>query len=264
MGLCKKLLAISFKERAVFRFDYILSTVFSFLYIALMIFIWKGLYGGQAEAINGITLNSMIAYSIFSRLTEGIASSSVMDDLNESIVDGSVSSFLLLPIGLKKYMFAKSVMNNLFWTVYNVLPSVLIAAIFFHFQMEFRPAPLLLYLISLMMGAGISFLTSFLFGLSCIWLKNSFFLNNFTNVLMSLFSGGMVPIWFFPDILKGISAILPFRYIVFEPVSILLNTKSLTEIFSVLAIQTVWIGILFCAVTFVWNRGRSKLMIQGG
>lgn len=57
---------------------------------------------------------------------------------------------------------------------------------------------------------------------------------------------------------------LPFRYIVFEPVAILLNTKSFGETVFVLEMQLLWIAVLFCAVTFAWHRGRTKIMIQGG
>ena len=64
MRLCRKILAISFKEKSIFRFDYIVGTVFAFLYIVLKVYLWKGLYGTGGKAIGGITLNSMIVYSI--------------------------------------------------------------------------------------------------------------------------------------------------------------------------------------------------------
>lgn len=46
MRLCRKILAISFKEKSIFRFDYIVGTVFAFLYIVLKVylverFIWN-------------------------------------------------------------------------------------------------------------------------------------------------------------------------------------------------------------------------------
>ncbi|MDE6636355.1 MAG: ABC-2 family transporter protein, partial [Lachnospiraceae bacterium] len=99
---------------------------------------------------------------------------------------------------------------------------------------------------------------------SVIWFRNAFFLNNINSVLLNLFSGATVPIWFFPRGLKALSDFLPFRYIVFEPVSILLGTKDSSEIIFVLWMQILWIAILYSAVTFIWNRGRHKIMIQGG
>lgn len=264
MRLCRKILAISFKEKSIFRFDYIVGTIFAFLYIVLKVYLWKGLYGTDGRDIGGITLSNMIAYSIIAGFTEGVTKTTVMKDLNDSVLDGSVSASLLLPIGLKKYMFIQSVTRNLFHTVYGMVPSVAAAMLVFGFHISIRPENLLLYFCSVCMGIVINFLYHFLFGSSVIWLRNSFFLNNINSVLLSLFSGAFVPIWFFPAGLKALSRFLPFRYIVFEPAAILADSKSVEEALTVLGMQMLWIVLLFCAVTLVWNRGRHKIMIQGG
>lgn len=264
MGLCKRILAISFKEKSIFRFDYIVSTLFAFLYIVLKVYIWKGLYGINSGAVNGILLNDMIVYSILAGFTEGVTKTSVMNDLNDGVLTGSISSNLLLPIGLKKYMFINSLTKNLFWTIYGVIPSVTVAILFFGFHVNITIFNFLMYGISVAMGIVINFLYNFLFGSSVIWFRNSFFLNNINSVLLNLFSGTLVPLWFFPKGLKTLSNFLPFRYIVFEPISILLNTKNYNEIMFVLFMQLIWIMFLFGAVTLIWNRGRHKLMIQGG
>lgn len=264
MGLCKKILAVSFKEKAVFRFDYVVKTMFSFFYIVLKVSLWKGLYGAGGEAVNGIVLNDMIVYSILSSFTEGVTRTSVMNDLNDSVLDGSISSQLLLPVGLKKYLFINSVTKNIFWTVYGTVPSVLAAMLFYGFRVKIGFFHLVLYIVSVGMGILINFLYNFLFGSSVIWLRNSFFLKNINSVFLNLFSGALVPLWFFPQSLKALSDFLPFRYIVFEPIAILLNTKNYEETLNVLSMQLLWIILLFCAVTVVWHRGRNRLMIQGG
>ncbi len=44
MGLFRRSLIISFKEKSIFRFDYLVGTVFAFFYIVLKVSLWKGLY----------------------------------------------------------------------------------------------------------------------------------------------------------------------------------------------------------------------------
>ena len=161
-------------------------------------------------------------------------------------------------------MFLESVTKNIFWTVYGIVPSVLMAVLLFDFRLEIRILNLAVYALSLIMGILINFLYNFLFGSSVIWFRNSFFLDNINSVLQKLFSGAMVPLWFFPGGLKTVSDYLPFRYIVFEPTAILLNTGGAGKMISVLGMQVLWIVLLFCAVTLVWHRGRNKIMIQGG
>ena len=81
MGLFRRSLIISFKEKSIFRFDYLVGTVFAFFYIVLKVSLWKGLYGAGGTEIGGIALNSMIAYSIIAGFTEEITKTSVMRGL---------------------------------------------------------------------------------------------------------------------------------------------------------------------------------------
>ncbi len=264
MRLCAKMLTISWKEKSIYRFDYFIGTIFAFLYLVLKVYLWRGLYGGSGENVNGVVLNDMIVYSIAAGFAEGVTKTSVMNDLNNSVLNGSISVHLLLPVGLKKYMFMQSVSRNVFQTICRVAPSVLAAVLVFDLQADIRPGSLGLYLCSVGMGILINFLYHFLFGSSVIWFRNSFFLNNFNSVLWNLFSGALIPLWFFPEKLRALSELLPFQYILFEPVAILVEGKSPLEVMPVLGMQLFWICVLSGAVTFVWRCGRRKLMIQGG
>lgn len=131
MGLICKSLAVSFKEKSIFRFDYLVGTVFAFFYTVLKVYLWKGLYGAEVKEIPVVSASGR-------------------------------------------------------------------------------------------------------------------------------------PVWFFPEGLKALSVFLPFRYIVFEPTAILVSAKSCEETVTVLAMQLVWIAVLYGAAAFVWSRGRRRLMIQGG
>lgn len=264
MGLFCKSFAVSFKEKSIFRFDYLVGTVFAFFYIVLKVSLWKGLYGAEGKEVGGIALNSMITYAIIAGFTEGVTKTSVMKEINDSVVDGTISVNLLLPMDLKKYLFIRSLTRGLFQTIYAVLPSAAAAMLLFGFRMSIRPINLIYYFCSVCMGIVINFLYQFLFGSTVIWLRNSFFLGNINSVLLSLFSGAFVPIWFFPEGLKTLSVFLPFRYIVFEPTAILVSVKSCEETAAVLMIQLVWIVVLSGSASLVWNRGRHRLMIQGG
>ena len=124
MGLFRRSLIISFKEKSIFRFDYLVGTVFAFFYIVLKVSLWKGLYGAGGTEIGGIALNSMIAYSIIAGFTEEITKTSVMKELNDSVVDGTISGHLLLPMGLGRYLFIRSLTRGIFHTMYAILPSV--------------------------------------------------------------------------------------------------------------------------------------------
>lgn len=264
MNLYRVMLVNTFKTKAAFKFDYIAGTIFSFLYIILKIYIWKGLYGDDNTAIQGIYLSDMIAYSIISSFTQGITRSTVMGDMNDMVLNGDISLQLLLPLGLKKHMLLSGLTNNIFGIIYQTVPPFLMAILLYGISFQFSILNFLFYLLAISFGFFINFLYNFALGSSVIWLRNSFFLDNVNSLLFQLFSGSLVPIWFFPDWMNLLGNFLPFKYIVFEPIAILLNKKSGTEILYVFLIQMIWMVLLLILSEVIWARGKKKLMIQGG
>jgi ABC-2 type transport system permease protein len=190
--------------------------------------------------------------------------SDVMNHLNASFLDGSISLRLLLPLGYRTYYFLSNLSENLFWSIYQSLPPILVAIVFFGLRFDLTPQRLGLYCVSVMLAFFISFLFSFIMGTSVIWLKNSFFLENLRSLVLRLFSGAIVPLWFFPGWLNSASNFLPFRYIIFEPISILLGKTPMEQIPAVLMMQTLWIAILFGLMSFIWAMARKHIMVQGG
>ena len=91
MRLWRKIFILSFREKSVYRFDYLIGTLFSFLYIILKIYLWKGVYAGTGEAVKGIVLGDMVAYSVLAGFTGGITKTSVMQDFNESVCTWTAS-----------------------------------------------------------------------------------------------------------------------------------------------------------------------------
>ena len=264
MALYKRLLINGFKAKIAFRADYLIDVVFSFCYIALQIFIWRGLYGSSGEARMGIVLGDMVAYTILASITRMLTNANVMLDLNKTVQDGSVSMRLLLPLGFRMYYFLSTLSENLFWSLYRSLPPILVAIGFFGLRFTLDPQRLGLYCLSVMLAFGIHFMYSFIMGMSIVWVRNGFFLDNFDALIFRLFSGAVVPMWFFPGWLNAASEVLPFRYVMFEPISILLGKTPMAQIPGVLGMQALWIAILSGLMSLIWSRGRKHIMIQGG
>lgn len=264
MRLIKRILLNSLKSKTIFRFDYLVGTIFSFAYIVLKIYIWKGLYATDVPNVYSVVLQDMIVYSIVSSFTEGITGSRVMNEINDSVLNGTVVGDLLLPMNYIKYLFINSLSKGVFNTVYSVLPSVLVAMLLFGMRTPFMLANVVTYIGSVVLGIGINFFYNFSFGLTCVWFRNAFFLDNLNSVFTKLFSGSFVPIWFFPGWLGTLSLFMPFRYVIFEPVTILLGMKTAGEIGKVLAMQMGWMGILVSLSFLLWRMAQKRLMIHGG
>lgn len=257
------MLISAFKSRLSFRMNYIISVIFSFLYICLQVFIWKALYAGnQTNELNEVTLAEMISYSLIATATQKLVHSNVMYSMNEMLLDGSISFQLLMPMDFRFHQFCVSVSDNIFWTVYGSVPPIFMAVLVFGLKFDFTLLQATLYLGSVALAIVIGFLWSFIMGMTALWLRNSFFLSNVNSVVFNLFSGAVVPMWFFPGWLEKISGVLPFRYMVYEPISVLMGKTD--QYGMVFFMQLFWIAVLYVVGTCLWKAGQKRLLIQGG
>jgi ABC-type uncharacterized transport system permease subunit len=78
------------------------------------------------------------------------------------------------------------------------------------------------------------------------------------------FSGGLVPLWLFPEPLRTIAGLLPFQTQANTPVSIYIGRLTDVDVLRALLIQCTWIVLLAVLVRFVWSRAMRRVVIQGG
>jgi ABC-2 type transport system permease protein len=88
-----------------------------------------------------------------------------------------------------------------------------------------------------------------------------------TNLVINaaeIFSGGVVPIPFFPSIMQKIANILPFRYVSDLSFRIYTNNVSLQEGIKGLLIQAMWFIIIFIIGNILLKKSLKKVVVQGG
>lgn len=263
MKIYLRILTNRFKTLTAYKFDFLTQFLFSFLFLFLQVCIWQALYGGDyAKNIGGVGLSSMMAYVMLAGICGNFTRSSTMETLYLSILNGEISNYLLWPMGFIRHQFALSLVNSFVNIVY-ALPVFIVGVLLFQIKLDVTVIQVIMFIITLLLGLLISFLFGFFMGITTIWLKNSFFLNNFTGILTNLFAGGMVPFWFFPAWLNTLSYALPFRFIFFEPMSLFLGSGS-TGFLYIIIVQTVWIAVFYFLSSIIWRKGQQKLLIYGG
>ena len=78
------------------------------------------------------------------------------------------------------------------------------------------------------------------------------------------FSGQFVPLWLFPGLLGKVAYILPFRSILFTPLSIYIGVLSGGEITQAIGLQLLWLAILLIISRWLWERVQMRIVSQGG
>lgn len=255
-------LKMSFKSNLVYRFDLIVGILATFLQVVIYLSIWQSLYNGQAQ-IDGVsfemvTTNFVIGLAI-------VFSYNISDlDIQNKLKDGSIANEFLKPVDFKKVLFARNLGKILFKLLTNFLPAFILSLIFYNIYLQTNPLYIFLFFLSLIFGLIIYWCISMIVQLAAFWIWNVWSISTIKNVLVSIFSGSLIPLWFMPEGIRKVVEFTPFYSIYYSPMQIYLgNTTGLNILYTFLS-QGCWIVLLLVVINIMWYFGKKRVIVQGG
>lgn len=241
------------------------TTVFRLLSSVLMYFIQYSLWSALLRTGNhvGVSLNEMISYVVINLFVTMLTDTNIASQLEPSIRDGSVVIDFIRPINFRLYLFSSSLGTNTYNMLTSALPIVIVVILLHNITFP-SPLYLLLFVVSLLIGILIIFELTYIFGLLAFFTQRAWYLRWYLDGFKTIFGGTVVPLWFYPDILKQMSMLLPFRYISFEPINFFLQRTPIEESWGVLFIGVGWIAILRLISTLIYHQIMKRIAINGG
>lgn len=253
----------AFQERYAFRFDFYISILSSILLLIIQLNVWEALYRDKG-AINNVAFGEMISYTIVATVVMSLTGSGAGRKIADRIQNGSIIMDFIKPINFKSYLFSEDLGTNIFKMLFISIPSIGVTLFFYRVSVIASIESQILFLASLIIGVLIAFNIHYIFGLFAFWLETSWYIPFFTGAMFELFSGSVVPLWFYPDWLYDISQVLPFRFIFFEPISILLGKYTVSRGLSVIQFQLIWLIAVVLIERFMWFMAQKKIVVHGG
>ena len=253
----------SFQKRFVYRTNSYLNIFGALILLLIQISLWSSLIGFNGN-IDGISFQDMFNYIVINTVILSLVQTNAGRVLAQKVRDGSIAIDFVRPINLKYYLFSEDIGDNMYRTLFCVLPVCIVSVIIFGFKAPAGMYYLLMFILSMVSGVIIIYYINYIFGLLSFWLKTSWYVSWYSNALFTLFGGTFVPIWFYPDFLRIISNVLPFRLVTFEPISIYLGKQTELGSVKVILYQLLWISILIAVEKIVWKKAQDKIIIQGG
>src|SRR5690606_36279479 len=113
-------------------------------------------------------------------------------------------------------------------------------------------------------GYIILFGTTFLVGILSFRTLNLWGIQHTYHGLMMMFSGMWIPLWFYPDWLRAVTDILPFRAVFFTPLAIYVGHTTGSALWLSIGQQIVWAIVLTGLCHITWVRTDRHLVVQGG
>jgi ABC-type uncharacterized transport system permease subunit len=122
----------------------------------------------------------------------------------------------------------------------------------------------LLYMVSLGLGYLVAVLMGLTLGLAAFWTTEIGGVLTIYAFANQFFGGVLVPLWFFPPLLRRVAGLLPFQAQAFIPLSLYTGQVAGTEALQALGLQLFWVVVLSALARLMWQRAMYRVVIQGG
>jgi len=252
---------INWQNSLQYRFSLIVYIFGYSLYIGVLLYLWSAIYS-EGQTVGNYTLSELTTYYLLQLMINSVIFSYVSWDVIENIKDGYFSNFLIKPIDYYFYWFTVNLSGKILEGLFIII-AVGIISIFFRGHLTFpgTSAALIYFLISVILGIVLSFEMDFCVGMITFWLTQVRTFKFMLQTIILFFAGAMLPLDLFPDFLIRISDFLPFRYLVYFPVSIYLG--KINNPWPSFAILIVWILVFYGISRVLLLRGIKRYEAVG-
>ena len=264
----KKLLAyfrVAITDALIYRAEGIIWMLNDVGPAVIALIFWLAAFQTQTS-FAGYTFSQILIYYLGIMFINNVINTQPQFFLSKEIRSGDFSNYLLKPINLTMFKFA----SNTSWRLVRLiffLPILFLVARLFNLDgqmFQFFLSRLGLIIISLLLAFGINFFLKLTLGLTTIWFEESSWLFFGFEILTSFLSGELIPLDFFPAGLIAVNNFLPFKYLLYFPLSILLNRLSDWELFYGLMFQLAWCLFAYGLYRLVLRRGSRVYSAYGG
>ena len=222
----------------------------------VLLMVWLTILG-QGQSVGGFTKGDFIVYYLFMTAGWCVVGGTFGRNVGGQIKDGRINTTLLKPYDV---VFGQAIEEQA-WKVLSVCISIPITlTILFLFRdsihIHLSLSQSVLLVLSILFG-GINFaFMEAIVGLTAFWVTEIWPVDNLKEILLSLFGGLLMPLALMPSFILSLANILPFKYMFYVPVSILLS-KTANPSFDV-ALQFLYVIALFGLYKCVWHFGIKK------
>lgn len=231
--------------------------------IFVFYYIWMTIYGGEM-LLKGISKHQMIAYIILSRVLYTQFIWSYIHTIGEKIHSGEIAIDLLRPLDFQLFMYVGRLGDSFAFAAITAVPALIIAVFSLGFYLPVHPITYIYFSISLLMALTIAFFIEFMISLIAFYTNYSWGLQTLHEALLSLFSGALIPLVFFPGWLRAIIDALPFKDMMYTPISIYLELVKGHQIAESMLFQMIWIVVLLILSRLFFAVSIKKITVQGG
>lgn len=249
---------IMWQRGLTYRFTIFAYRIGEIAEMIVLLLMWSAIFR-TTSVIQGYTFQEMITYILIGNLISILTRNFAAASIGRDIKDGKLSLFLLKPLTYARYTLATEIGRASLPFVLS-FATQLVVFLFFRDTLLLIANPLSLLVIigMILLAFLIEFELSYLAGLIAFWTDEVDGIYTTMERVKKFFSGGYFPLSLLPLAFVNLSFLLPFAYSFFIPAQLYLGKMDLHTGIKGIAVQLVWIMILFGVIRLVWRRGIRK------
>jgi len=252
------------KQQLMYRTEFFLKIGGNILFIYIQICIWQSLLGAGSGMAEQVSARYMSAYVIIANVVSQLSRTAFTRIFAEKVAKGDIAVDFVRPINLKFYWFAEQLSEHICTAFFTCVPVLITAALLWGLIVPVSLIQVFQFILSLVFAVILAYHIDYIAGLCVFWTRSDVYTRQIVSGLKTIFSGSVIPIWFFPGWLYNISRFLPFRMLVYEPVQIYLGRLDAADAWRVILLQLLWILVLYAIERWVWSILKKEVVINGG
>ncbi len=261
--LYKRFWQVNWAEQWQYRANLLMYLAYWVVSPVVYLSVWQAVANAQG-GVKGLSANDFVTYYLTLLIVDVLTSDIVIHILAYKVQDGTLSSDLLRPV---HPIFTSTLMNNLafkaltfaalipIWIVLVLLLRPDFSAVTLHAVLLAAPAIVLGFAISFLLGATV---TSIAF-----WTTRVYSFSDLIYMVTLLFSGQFVPLELMPRTIQQIAQLLPFQYMRYFPVQVILNRMTPDALLRGYLVGIAWLALLIGLFVLVWRAGVKRFSAVG-
>lgn len=246
---------ISWEQGLVYRLNFALWRVRSVLQLLLVYFVWWAVLQSTSSIFN-YSQSQIVSYIVVAAVIRAIILSTRVTDVAGQINEGSFINFLVKPLGVIRYHFARDMADkllNITFVIFEIALLLLILKPPLLLQQNLQI--LILFLLATVLGLILYFAFVLIIGLLAFWVENVWAPLFLVMIFLEGFGGGLFPIDILPQELGNILMLTPFPYFIYFPAKIYLGTLPVSEVLLGFTMLILWTATIFLLLQWVLQRG---------
>jgi ABC-2 type transport system permease protein len=235
------------------------NTIFGFLRTAVFVALFQ-----TQSIVAGHTVEEIVTYSWVLQATLMVVQLWGWYDVEESIRTGDVVSDLSKPFSYLGYWLAQDLGRAAYFVLYRGVPIFLIGHLTTGLLLPSSPLTWVAFWLSLAMGVVVSFAWRFMLNLTAFWTTDARGICILGTAVITLVSGFMFPIHFFPEPFRTVALLLPFAGTSQTPIDVWLERMSGPELLGALALQAFWCVAMLAICQLIVVVATRRVVVQGG